>query len=142
MMPIRFIKHYTREYIRQHPEEYFVFGDNDRGMGLGGQAKEARGEPNAIGIRTKWAPGTQEQDYFHDDEPDAGLALSIIKTDFNIVKEKLDEGKIIWFPQAGVGSGLSKLKEKAPKLHRYIYCEVVRLYHLYRDHHAVPELDL
>ena len=138
-MPIKFVEHYTRESIRQRPNEYFVFGDNASRAGFGGQAKEARGEPNAIGIRTKWHPGTADDDYFHDTEI---MCKQMIEADFQVVIDRLNEGKIVWFPKAGVGSGLSQLKERAPRLHRYIYVEVVRLYHLYRDHTIVPEIDL
>ncbi len=54
-MTLLYIKKYTRAYIRAHPDWLFVFGDNMMRRGFGGQAAEARGEPNAIGIATKRA---------------------------------------------------------------------------------------
>jgi hypothetical protein len=47
------LKHITREMVRADPSTVFVFGDNMARNGLAGQAKEMRGEPNAIGVPTK-----------------------------------------------------------------------------------------
>src|SRR3972149_600556 len=55
-MPIIFQKHYTRDGIKKNRNCWYVFGDNMMRYGYGGQAKEARGEFNAIGIPTKWSP--------------------------------------------------------------------------------------
>jgi len=52
-MGIRTEKHITRQMLRAEPGTLWVFGDNLQRKGLGGQAKEMRGEPNAIGIPTK-----------------------------------------------------------------------------------------
>jgi len=46
-----------RSMLQADPEARFVFGDNAERWGLGGQAKEMRGEPNAIGVATLWSPG-------------------------------------------------------------------------------------
>ncbi len=42
--------------------------DSVQRHGLAGQAKEMRGEPNAIGVATKWAPSTNPKAFF-DDSP-------------------------------------------------------------------------
>lgn len=42
-----------REDLQANPDVYYLFGDNVERRGLGGQAKEMRGEPNAIGVATK-----------------------------------------------------------------------------------------
>ena len=52
-MPVIFMSSITREFVRNHPDFIFVFGDNLAKKGLGGQAREMRGEPNAVGIATK-----------------------------------------------------------------------------------------
>ena len=55
-----------REYIahkgiRAHPCRLYGFGDNHlERKGYGGQARECRGEANAIGIPTKRAPSMRE----------------------------------------------------------------------------------
>lgn len=52
-MPIIKIKRFTRADLQAHPARLYVFGDNFQQRGLGGQTKECRGEPNAIGILTQ-----------------------------------------------------------------------------------------
>ncbi len=42
-----------REDVRAEPDKIFLFGDNLKESGYGGQAKEMRGEANARGIPTK-----------------------------------------------------------------------------------------
>ena len=56
-MPVRLMKFITRQYVKAHPNVYFVFGDNEVRRGYGGQAKEMRGELNTVGVRTKRTPG-------------------------------------------------------------------------------------
>ena len=59
----------TRDMLRSEPRKIFLFGDNLARWGLGGQAKEMRGEPNAHGITTKRFPGIDHKDFFSD-QPD------------------------------------------------------------------------
>ena len=61
---IEVVRRYTRAEIKANPDKLYVFGDNMARVGLGGQAKEARGEPNSVGIPTKWRPGKNDGDYF------------------------------------------------------------------------------
>jgi hypothetical protein len=55
-MTLIFQEWITRKDLRENPDKRYVFGDNVERRGYGGQAKEMRGEPNAIGVVTKWAP--------------------------------------------------------------------------------------
>jgi len=50
---IEYKKYIRREYIRQNRHKTFLFGDNLEHLGYGGQAKEMRGEPNAIGTSNR-----------------------------------------------------------------------------------------
>jgi hypothetical protein len=59
-MPVLRQKWITRDDLRANPNVLYLFGDNERREGLGGQAKEMRGEPNAIGVRTKASPSKHE----------------------------------------------------------------------------------
>jgi len=63
---IRREKYITRAMVRAKPRTMFVFGDNMARSGFGGRAKEMRGEPNAVGIPTKWRPAKDEAAYFKD----------------------------------------------------------------------------
>lgn len=112
------VKRYYRQMLQDSPDTLFVFGDNYVGRGLGGQAKECRGEPNAVGIPTKIAPSMHKSAFFQD-------------SDFDRAKVKIDEGydrleahlksggEVVW-PEDGIGSYLARLEEKAPTIYEYI----------------------
>lgn len=109
-------KKITPTYVRNHPEVLFVFGDNDKREGKGGQAK-IRDEKNTIGFRTKKAPHTKPGAYYTDKE----YAENIRK-----MQEDLDEirlraplySRVYFIP--GIGEGRAKLKEKAPKTYAWM----------------------
>lgn len=113
-MTLLYIKKYTRTYIQLHPDWLFVFGDNFLREGFGGQAKEARDEPNAVGIATKRKP-TMEPDAFltNDDLPrwqaEEHRALTALW-------DKAKQGRTIIWPLDGIGTGLSRLEKKAPDI--------------------------
>lgn len=112
-----FVKHITRAMLRAEPEARFVFGDNVARRGLGGQAKEMRGEPNAIGVVTKWEPGTDGRDYFNDQHPDC---KRLVSSGFFEIEIALADGRTVYFPADGIGTGLSELPKRAPELHNLI----------------------
>lgn len=53
----------TEQYLREHPDEIFVFGDNLLRVGKGGAAA-LRNEPNTYGFVTKKAPTHKDCDYY------------------------------------------------------------------------------
>ena len=55
-MPVIYQKRICRDDLRRNPNAVYIFGDNEARTGLGGQAREMRGEPNAMGIATKRSP--------------------------------------------------------------------------------------
>lgn len=112
-MPVRYLSWITRDQLRAEPEARFVFGDNRERWGLGGQAGAMRGEPNAIGVATLYAPG----DFYRPDDP---LALATVASDLNQVALALAEGRIVYAPHDGLGTGLARLPEHCPALHRLI----------------------
>lgn len=112
MSQITFKKFITRKEIQSNPDIIFIFGDNDKREGLGGQAKEMRGEPNCIGIRTKKNVTWNPSDYYYDIE----FRENVIKIleDFELVENKLQEGKKVIIPLDGIGTGLARLSTNAP----------------------------
>lgn len=112
-----FVKRITRAMLRAEPEARFVFGDNVARRGMGGQAKEMRGEPNAIGVATKWAPSMDERAFFSDIDT---THSSRVAADFAEIEIALADGRTVYFPADGIGTGLSELPTRAPKLHKYI----------------------
>jgi len=119
------VERYTRFVIRARPTWLYVFGDNMKRRGLGGQAKEARGEPNAIGIPTKWAPGTRGVDYFT--SGDLYAVKDILDQAFEKLEAHLAAGGCVVWPADGIGTGLAELPTRAPKIHAYIEERLRRL---------------
>ena len=101
-----------------NPDVLYVFGDNVLRRGLGGQAKEMRGEPNAVGVATKWSPGNHPLDYFDDYLYDK--CTHIIRTDWEKAVNHDWNGGVVVVPLDGIGTGLSELPTRAPKIYDYI----------------------
>lgn len=112
-MPVKYLDWIERRMLRAEPEARFVFGDNTIRAGLGGQAGAMRGEPNAIGVATLYAPGR----FYNPDDP---AALSVVAEDLAVVAAALREGRTVYVPRDGLGTGLGRLPEHAPNLHRLI----------------------
>ena len=114
-MPIKYQKFITRQDLKNNPNDIYLFGDNLMKVGLGGQAREMRGEPNAIGIPTKFAPGNAPEDFFSD------LDFQMIQRKYDVLFANLGEllrgGKTIVIPEAGLGTGLADLPNKAPMIY-------------------------
>lgn len=117
-MPLVYMRRYTRAIIRANPDWYFVFGDNLLRQGLGGQAREARGEPNTIGIVTKRAPHNGEDAFFTD--KDFTVWQFTNKDLFALQASLIEDGNVIVWPLDGIGTGLAQLDKRAPRIHRQI----------------------
>lgn len=112
------VKHITRAMLRAEPDTLFVFGDNMQRRGLGGQAREMRGEPNAVGIPTKRAPSMLFDAFF--DDSDLPKALPEIEAAFRRLREHaMTGGKIVW-PADGIGTGMAELAKRAPLIWKLI----------------------
>jgi hypothetical protein len=112
-MPVIYQKMYFREDARRNPNVLYLFGDNERRTGLGGQAAELRGEPNAVGIRTKRAPGRNNEDYWSDKTFDSNCAK--LEEDLSRVKSHLRRGGIIVIPADGIGTNRADMEKRCPK---------------------------
>lgn len=116
-MAILFQKFIHREDLRTNPDYLYLFGDNEQRIGQGGQAREMRGEPNAVGIRTKRTPGTDETAYWAERTSDEFIRnCSMLNEDFLPVWKALreDQDLIVVIPTDGLGTGLAELKTRAP----------------------------
>jgi hypothetical protein len=113
-MTLLYIKKYTRAYIKAHPDWLFVFGDNLSRTGLGGQAAEARGEPNAIGIATKIKPTMEPDAFFTDHHYHEWFAAE--QTTMRRLMEASQRGRTIIWPLDGIGTGLARLEKSAPSI--------------------------
>lgn len=114
------VARYWRANARAHPKWLFVFGDNLARSGFGGQARELRGEPNAIGIPTKHRPAMDDAAFFTDgifDDPDV---MRVINDELGKLDRALAAGQNVVLPRDGVGTGLSQLPQRAPRSHAYL----------------------
>lgn len=120
---------YTSQNLRANPEKLFIFGDNFARRGLGGQAREARGEPNAVGVRTKKAPTYQPGDFLTDAEYPANVTA--ILEDFQPVFAALQRGQAVVWPADGIGTGIARLPDLAPLTLQFITTLIESLKHVY-----------
>jgi hypothetical protein len=114
------LKHITREMVQADGSTVYVFGDNMKRIGYGGQAAAMRGEPNTIGVPTKWYPSMLAGSYFTDaDWLNDKVALAIHYA-FRSMRAFLDAGRDVVIPADGLGTGLAELPRRAPRIHRAI----------------------
>lgn len=116
-MPIRYAHRYTREEIRANPGTLYVFGDNMQRVGRGGQARECRGEPNTIGVPTKWRP-VMSGGFFSDGDFDA--VKPAIQEAFREMACQVSNGGVVVWPSDGVGTGLADLPTRYPMIYAFI----------------------
>lgn len=123
-MPIIFQSIITRADLRNNPGVLYVFGDNEARRGLGGQAKEMRGEPNAVGIRTKRAPDNRVDSFWTEGRGAGQFApshyVAMIESDFAPIRAALGRNDTVIVPADGIGTGLADLPKRAPITFQYI----------------------
>tara|TARA_R110000772_G_scaffold62137_3_gene139651 strand:+ start:7515 stop:18467 length:10953 start_codon:yes stop_codon:yes gene_type:complete len=108
------VDRYSVADLKANPDKIYVFGDNMIEKGKGGQAI-IRDEENAFGIPTKVGPSMKKESFFSD----TTFKSSTAQIDKSIAKIKAD-GREVVFPKDGLGTGLAKLKEKAPQTFEYL----------------------
>ena len=118
MIVYRTNKIITRDKVKENPDVLYLFGDNLLRKGLGGQAKEMRGEPNTLGIVSKKYPSNNKDSFYTDD--DFYSWLEVFSADIKNLAERINSGqyKAIVIPQIGVG--LADLPNKAPRIWKYL----------------------
>jgi hypothetical protein len=124
-MPVEIVNHYTLVLLQQRPDALFVFGDNMARFGFGGQANACRGQPNAVGVPTKWKPSMWNESFFKDE--DFQKVKPSIDEAFGKLEEHLRDGGVVILPSGGIGTGLAELPKRAPAIHLYIMERIDRL---------------
>jgi len=118
------IKKFTPKLVRENTNIIFVFGDNLIGKGKGGQAV-IRDFNNTIGVPTKKHPSNYKDSFMTDEEIKENK--KVINIAFNKIIKKIRDGYYIALPSGGLGTGLAKLKEKAPKTNEYLLKKLEKL---------------
>lgn len=91
----------TREYLRNHPDCIFVFGDNTCRRGKGGAAV-LRDEPNSYGFITKRYPSNEDGSFFLPEEYE-----SIFKKELDKLEKMIESNPNKTFLISKLGSGLA-----------------------------------
>lgn len=117
-MPLMYQDNIVRADLHSNRSALYVFGDNEERRGLGGQAAEMRGEPNAHGIRVKRAPTTDRWAFWTDS--DFARVLPMLAEDFDKPYRMLAAGKVVVFPAAKIGTYRAELEARAPKIFNFI----------------------
>lgn len=133
-MPIVYQQMIYREDLQNNPGILYVFGDNDMRKGMGGQAGQMRDEPNAVGVRTKWAPSNSRNAFFTDEDYDQ--IVEMIEEDLEQIIEALENDQIVIFPSDGIGTGLARLEETAPRVFDFLQTKLEGL----KEQYGVKEL--
>ena len=107
---------FSTQLCKANPSTLFVFGDNLRRSGMGGQAI-IRYEPNTYGIATKVAPDRRDISYFSDLVPAHREAiLDDLKGLQHVLRTNPNRYTAVVFPAGGLGTGLSEMPTRAPRL--------------------------
>jgi hypothetical protein len=110
--------------VINHPNWLFVFGDNDVGLGKGGQAI-IRGLSNTIGIPTKKYPSNHPLSFYTDKEYIQNTNKISHAIDKLIDKSK-NYNRVV-LPKDGFGTGLADLPNRAPKTYDYLVEAIEKL---------------
>lgn len=121
-------KRIYREDLINNPDFMFLFGDNLQRVGMGGQAKEMRNEPNAIGVATKKSPSMSDDAFFTDDEFEDNVKELL--NDLWPAIGHISNGGILVIPADGLGTGLSELPSRAPQTAKALDQMIDYLYNL------------
>lgn len=129
-MPVAFFKGwYTPELMELNPDVIFVFGDNARRYGKGGQAI-IRDYPNTLGIATKRIGDMARGSFFEDDDPSDRV---IVEADLAKLEDVLKQGKNVIIPFSrqtetiSLGLERAQLPQRAPGLYDLICDTIYRL---------------
>lgn len=114
----------TRAFIQYNRDWTFVYSTNIYYTSSYGQASQAAGEPNTIGVPVRFRfCKSSASSYFDDAQLDIVLRPILAEVFVSIAKHS---PSVVVFPK--IGEGASRLKEKAPKTFDYIRGELAKLH--------------
>lgn len=121
MSVILFSGWYSGALCAAHPDKVFVFGDNLKGFGTGGQAT-IRYCPNAFGVPTKRKPAMSEGSFFAEhNESDLDAVLGKLQELWDMLRD----GLTVVFPvnndgRVSLGLERAELPRRAPTIYEAI----------------------
>jgi hypothetical protein len=142
---ITFAGWYSPALCRAHPDKIFVFGDNTKGFGKGGQAI-IRDEPNAFGVPTKRLPSMAEGSFFEEgNAADLNFVFDALSNLWSMLRGDADRQPLtIVIPvnaQGKVSLGLERaeLPQRAPSIYATIETHVSEMCDAYGVEHVADE---
>ena len=123
---------YSIEQCRANPRSIYIFGDNLLRVGEAGQAS-IRSCNNAIGIATKKKPSMLDSSFFSDKEYDK--LEPFLKKEIDKIVDIMFSGNVdtLVFPKDGLGTGLSKLPQKAPEVFLALSALLYKTFNIHTD---------
>ena len=119
---------YSLEQCEKNPNKLYIFGDNAMRVGNGGQA-QIRPADNSYGIATKSTPMTNELAYFGDRQDEADIIFGDIVELYDVYMGMTESNyDTIVFPADGLGTGLSQMPERSPKLYKWMNSTIEMLF--------------
>jgi len=106
----------------------YVFGDNTIRKGNAGQAV-IRNCENSVGIATKINPGMKGNDFMSDNEEKHwDIILSDLTHIYVMLMSTNNKYDTIVFPHDGIGTGLSKMPTKCPKIYNMLIHAIYQIF--------------
>jgi hypothetical protein len=134
------VDRYTDADVKANPDKIYIFGDNTKRVGTGGQAV-IRNNPNAMGIATKLEPSNKPNAFMSDDQFEENK--QIIDSDITKIISKAEStGKSLVFPADGFGTGLAQLPTKAPKTYDYLRRALYNNFGFWNGEEQPPSLSI
>lgn len=142
---ITFAGWYGTSLCQAHPKKVFVFGDNTKGFGKGGQAI-IRDEPNAYGVPTKRLPSMAVGSFFEEgNASDLDFVFNALSGLWTILKGagRLGPGTIV-IPvtaegKVSLGLERAELPQRAPSIYATIETHVSEMCDAYGVQHVAAE---
>jgi len=127
---VKLVKVYDYNTVKKDKDTVYVFGDNLIEKGQTGQAV-IRNLPNTVGIPVKrFACLKNDYCYFSDREEE----FEIVSEKLNNLERYVNMGYKIALPATGIGTGIADLKNRSPKLFKYITNRLRKLHSEYLTH--------
>lgn len=109
----------TEDIINKNPNTLFIFGDNAKRVGTGGQAKVCRDKRNTFGVITKRLPSYIPTAFYTDSDEHLEELVGYWIQDSDLIAwnlQNFDHTYVI----PGIGTGLADLPNKAPRANRIL----------------------
>ena len=124
-MPVFDIPMVTRDRVRAGKLFLFAFEDDEMRQATDGLAGQCRGEANAIGIRTRRAPGSDPAAPWRDNN--LARHQQLIDEDFAVLISWVEAGGPVFLPKAGLGTVQPRLVDTAPRTFLFLQKKIKEL---------------